>query len=573
MPKTFRTNLIFSFFVLLTLIFVIRIYHLQVRSYGKYKALANEQHQSSLRLSARRGDIYTSDNYPLALTETRYLMFAEPKKIADAAKCANSIAGVLEEDVNKRVEMELKIKENLSSDLFWVSLKRDLTAGQKEEVEGLNFTGIGFEEEFVRYYPENNLASHILGFVGKDKEGSPKGYFGVEGYYDGELKGIEGMVFQEKDAFGYPITVGDYRRIPPKNGRGLVLTVDRAVQFVVEDKIKSAVQKYDAKSGTVIVVEPQTGKIIALANFPNFDPTEPFRDVSEINPMGENVRDKAIADTYEPGSVVKALTMSSAIDIGKVTPESTYMDDGPKSFSGHIVDTWDGKHYGLETIISILQHSNNLGAAWVGNVVGAKNLRGYFINFGFGDKLGVDLEGEDTGIIRALSEWRDIDLATASFGQGISATPLQVVMAFSAIANDGVLMKPFVVEKVIDESGRIITKFEPKVLKKVISKSSAKTMVEMLTSAVSGGEAKFFVSKKYLVAGKTGTAQIPVGGGYDPNKTNATFVGFLPKGRKFVMLVKLEEPKTSIYASETAVPVWMDVSESLAAYYRIPPDK
>ncbi|MBU1017266.1 MAG: penicillin-binding protein 2 [Patescibacteria group bacterium] len=563
MFSSLRANLIFSFFALLTFFFIAKLYILQIKDHGKYKALAKSQHQSSLVLNAKRGNIYTSDNYPLALTETRYLLYAEPKKIENPTKYAKSIADILEEDSDKRVELELSIKENLLADLFWVPLKKNLTAKQKQKVESLNLEGLGFEEEFVRFYPENTLASHILGFVGSDKEGAPAGYFGVEGYYEGELKGVAGIIFQEKDAFGYPIAVGDYKKIPPQNGRSLVLTVDRALQFVIEGRLKDSVEKYGAKSATAIVVEPQTGKIRAMANFPNEG-----KDITD-----ESTRNKAIADTYEPGSVVKALTMSSAIDMGKVTPETTYVDDGPKSFSGHIVDTWDGKHYGVETMTSVLQHSNNLGAAWVGGVVGAKNLRDYFIKFGFGNKLGIDLEGEDTGIIRELSEWRDIDLAVASFGQGISVTPLQVVMAFSAIANDGVLMKPFVVERIMDDSGEEIAKFAPTSLRKVISKKSADTMVEMLTAAVSGGEAKFFVSKKYIVAGKTGTAQIPVSGSYDPNKTNATFVGFLPISKKFVMLIKLEEPKASVYASETAVPVWMDIAETIAIYYKIPPDK
>ena len=561
MRLVWRAHIIISFFVSLTLIFVVRLYTLQVRGYEEYKALAKKQHQSSIFLSAKRGDIYTSDNFPLALTEMRYLLYAEPKKIPDPAKYAKSIAIILEKDSIKSEELELALKEKLLSDLFWISLKKNLTLEQIKEIERLKFNGIGFEEEFVRYYPEKGLASQVLGFVGSDKEGNPKGYFGIEGFYEGDLKGISGTIFQEKDAFGYPIAVGDYKKISSKDGHSITLTLDRTVQFIIEEKLKEAVVKYGAKSGTAIVVAPQMGRIIAMANFSSEEDAE------------HNARNMAIADTYEPGSVVKALTMSSAIDMGKVTPSTTYVDDGPKSFSGHIVDTWDGKHYGIETIESILQHSNNLGAAWVGKIVGAKHLREYFINFGFGNKLGIDLEGGDTGIIREVSDWRDIDLATASFGQGISATPLQVVMAFSAIANDGILMKPFVAEKIMDEKGKTIAEFEPKALRRVISKKSSETMVDMLTAAVSGGEAKFFVSKKYLVAGKTGTAQIPLEGEYDPSKTNATFVGFLPKSRKFVMLIKLAEPTASIYASETAVPIWMDMAESLAAYYRIPPDK
>ena len=570
MFKNLRLNLVFCGFFLLAALFSLRLFDIQILHHSEYTAMAQNQHFANTPLIAKRGNIYTSDNYPLALTETRYFLYAEPNKINDPTSYAKTISMLLEQDEKKAVELELELKKNLSQkDLFWVGLERNLSLKQKQSIEDLNFEGLGFEDEYVRYYPEGSLASHILGFIRSDEDGNPKGYFGLEGFYNGDIRGVSGFIYQEQDAYGFPVAVGNYKRVLPKNGRGLVLTIDRAVQFLVEKELKSAVENYSAKSGTVIIVEPNTGRVIALANYPNFDPLNPL----EVGGVLEGTRNLAIASTYEPGSVVKGLTMSAAIDLGKVTPESTYMDDGPKVFSGHLVDTWDGKHFGLETMVSILQHSNNLGAAYVGQKVGASNLREYFIKFGLGEKTAVDLEGEDTGVIRQLSDWRDIDLTTASFGQGISATPLQVAMAFSAISNNGNLMRPYIVSKIIDDFGNVISKFEPRVVRRVISRGSSETLVDMLTKAVSGGEAKYFISQKYLVAGKTGTAQIPIGGKYDPNKTNATFVGFLPKSRKFVMLVKLEEPTVSIFASETSVPVWMGIAESLAAYYGIPPDR
>lgn len=569
MLNNLRLNIVFCSFFLLAVVFSLRLFDIQILHYSKYTAMAQSQHFANITLIARRGNIYSSDNYPLALTETKYFLFAEPKKIKDATSYAKALSVVIEQDKEKQVELELKLKESLSQDNFyWVGLARNLSLEQKKDIENLGFEGVGFEDEYVRYYPEGSLASHILGFVRSDEDGSPKGYFGLEGFYNGDIKGVSGFIYQEQDAYGFPIAVGNYKKILPKNGRSLVLTIDRTVQFLVEQELKDAVEKYNAKSGTVIIIEPSTGEVVSLANYPSFDPLNPL-DGDE----SESTRNVAIASTYEPGSIVKGLTMSTAIDLGKVTPESTYMDDGSKVFSGHVVDNWDGKHHGLETMVSILQHSNNLGAAYVGHLVGASNLQEFFLKFGLGEKTGIDLEGEDTGVIRDLSDWRDIDIATASFGQGISATPLQMAMAFSAIANNGNLMRPYIVSEIIDDSGSVISKFEPKVVRRVISQKSSETLVDMLTKAVSGGEAKFFISQKYLVAGKTGTAQIPVGGKYDPNKTNATFVGFLPKSRKFVMLVKLEEPQASIYASETSVPVWMDIAESLAAYYGIPPDR
>jgi len=246
-------------------------------------------------------------------------------------------------------------------------------------------------------------------------------------------------------------------------------------------------------------------------------------------------------------------------------------DNGPITVSGYTVDNWDGKHHGEETMIEVLQHSNNCGAAWVGQQLGAKTLRDYFLKFGLGEPLGIDLEDEDTGIVKEPSDWRPIDLANAAFGQGVSATPLQLVSIFSTIVNNGVMMKPYLVSE-IREDGKVIL-IEPKKLQRVLSAQSADIIKEMLTAAVEGGESKFYNLKTFRVAGKTGTAQIPIEGRYDPTKTNTTFIGFLPSYPNFVMLVLLRQPTASIYAAETAVPTWMEIVRELTVYYGIEPDK
>jgi len=303
-----------------------------------------------------------------------------------------------------------------------------------------------------------------------------------------------------------------------------------------------------------------------MANYPNFDP----KDYQNADSM--DVLNRAISTTYEPGSVMKGITMSAAIDLGIVSPSTIYNDNGPKVFSGHKVDNWDGKHHGEETMIEVLQHSNNLGAAWVGTKIGGKALMEYFEDFSMGAYTNIDLDGEETGILYKNFPLKDIELVNASFGQGVATTPMQIAVAFSAIANDGILMKPMVVSKIITNKKETIIK--PVIGNRPISKKTADIMVDMLTQAVEGGEAKFFVSKKYKIAGKTGTAQIAVKGGYDKTKTNATFVGFFPTYKNFVMLVKLEEPTSpSGYSAETAVPLWMDIAEKLAGYYGILPDK
>lgn len=336
------------------------------------------------------------------------------------------------------------------------------------------------------------------------------------------------------------------------------------------------------------MMEPETGAILAMANFPTFDPSDlksenqksRVRDQGEEEEQpleGEEEEDKdykrnlAIAATYEPGSVLKSLSMSAAIDAGVVEPTTKYNCQGPLRIGGYTIRTWDNKYHGEETMIEVLQHSCNIGAAWAAGQLGGGKLREYFLKFGLGELLGIDLEGEDTGTVKNRREWREIDTATNAFGQGISLTPLQLITAFSAIVSDGKLMKPYVVSEIHDR-GKVL-EFGPRKVAQVISPESSEIMKGMLTAAAEAGEAKFFVLKNYHVAGKTGTAQIPVGGHYDPHLTNATFIGFLPGYPEFVLLVKLEKPSTSVYAAETAVPLWMEIVEDLIAYYGFSPDR
>ena len=356
--------------------------------------------------------------------------------------------------------------------------------------------------------------------------------------------------------------------MPREDGSDIYLTIDRNVQFIAETALKEGVEKYSARSGSVIVINPKTGEVIAMANYPTYSPAV-YTDSQENE---EVYRNNAISTIYEPGSVMKALTMSSAIDLGIVTPETVYLDDEPKYFSGHKVDNWDEKHHGEETMVEILQHSNNLGAAWVGGRVGSEQLLNYLHKFGFGARLGIDIEGEEGGLIYTSYPLKDIELANASFGQGISATPLQIMSVFSAIANNGYLMKPYVVSKITSSDGD--TEVEPEIFSRPISEKTAETMVDMLTQAAAGGEAKYFVLKNFNTAGKTGTAQVPSEGGYDEDKTNATFAGFLSSYKNFVMLVRLEEPSSpSGFAAETSVPLWMGIASKLTNYYSFVPDK
>ena len=565
-----RERFLLTLFLFLFIIITCRLFQLQVLEHEKFSVLAAKQHWASAEIPAARGRILSSDGSPLVENQMAYLVFAKPPVVIDVETTAEKLAEILLEEDSKRIE------EALNRDLQWVPLAHKVSPETKTEVEKLEIEGIGFEEEPRRYYPEGNLAAHLLGFVGSDERGQDQGYYGLEGFYNGDLRGRPGRIIEEKAASGEPILVGGYRRIPAENGRDLVLTIDRSLQFMVEQKLKTAVEKYGAKSGSVVIMEPQTGGVLTMASYPTYDPAEPNVSVGEgeteeLEDSEPQWTNPAISETYEPGSVLKALTMSAGIDTKTVTPQTTMMDSGPITVSGYTVDNWDGKHHGEETMIEILQHSNNCGAAWVGQQVGAETLRNYFLKFGLGEVSRIDLEDEDTGIVKELSEWRPIDLANAAFGQGVSLTPLQLVSVFSTIVNGGKMMEPYLVSE-IREGDRVI-RTKPKEATQVLSVKSADIMVEMLIAAVEGGESKFYNLETHKVGGKTGTAQIPVEGRYDPRKTNCTFVGFLPAYPNFVMLVLLREPSASIYAAETAVPTWMEMAKELTVYYGVEPDK
>lgn len=544
-------------------IVILRLFQIQVLNHAKYKAQARDQHWSVQTIPVRRGDIQTVDGFPIATTTSFYTLYVEPNKINDMDDFVDSIIKLLPDETPESIDKLLSVSSR------WVKVSEKIPEDKKDDILGIKADGLHFVENYSRYYPEGNMLSHVLGFVGKDKVGESIGYYGIEQFYDGDLRGQPGLYLLEKTAFDTPILWGGENKVEAMDGSTIVLTIDRTIQYLVEKNLKEGVEKYGAKSGTIVVIEPFSGAVLAMASYPDFDPSDYEKDVAENS--GTNIRNGAIGVVYEPGSVMKGITMAAGVDMGLVTPETTFLDDGPKWYSGHKVDNWDGKHHGLETMTSILQHSNNIGIAWVGLQVKSKNLMEYFDAFGFGRKLGIDLEGEESGIIYPAEELKDIETVNAAFGQGISVTPLQMTMAFASIANGGKLMRPYIVDRIKTNDKEV--KFEPVVIGRPISSGTATTMTKMLTDAVSGGEEKHFVSDNYAIAGKTGTAQVPIKGGYDEYRTNATFIGYFPKYKNFVMLVRLEEPTIpSGYSAETAVPLWIKLGEEMASYYGLKPD-
>lgn len=545
---------------------------------------ASSSIETENKIPADRGEIFASDGFPLVTNQQAFLLFARPFELRDdSKKIAKDISSLLvsekyataeaklSDEDQKKKEEEIKAKEGeiasrlSAKNLFWVQLARKIPLGKKEKIEKLNLNGLGFEPDSKRFYPEASMAAHLLGFVGSDKFGDDTGYFGLEGYYDKKLRGQSGRASLESDPFGFPILVGRYKPLEPKKGISLYLTIDRAIQFIVEKKLRESVQKYGAKEGTVVVSDPKTGHILAMATYPNYTPAI----FSEFN--DSLFRNPSVGDTYEPGSTFKLITMSSALDLGLVEPNTRCnVCSGPRQISGYEISTWNKKYYPNSTMTEVIQHSDNIGMTYVADKLGVENFHKYINKFGFGKTTDIDLQEEATGTIRDKDEWKQIDLATASFGQGIAVTPIQMVQAVGAIANKGKLISPQIVEKT--EEGGKIKKTDKASQIQVISPKTASLVTEMMVNAVNQGEAKAFVLKGFRIAGKTGTAQIPVAGNYDPNKTIASFIGFAPADDPlFLMLVRFREPSSSIFGSETAAPTFFSIAKDILSYKAVSP--
>lgn len=564
--KDIRIWALLAVFSLFSILIIARLFYWQVIRHEELTAEAEKQYWISFEIPAQRGKILSADKFPLVSNEEAYLMYASIPDLKEAPEeIATKIAPLLDK-VNPASAAAI-LKERLSPEnLVWAALAHKINPLVKRIIEELDIKGIGFKAEWHRGYPEGSMAAHLLGFVGADVSGRDKGYHGLEGYYERELRGRPGYLRREKDASGRPILLGEAHETPAQNGSDLVTSIDRAVQYILEEELRNGLERYGAKSGTVIVMEPKTGKITGMVSLPDYDPREywKYNPVLYVNP--------AIALSFEPGSIFKVIVMAAAINEGAVTPE-TICDrcGGPRVISGYKIETWNGVYPPKPTMIEVIQQSNNVGMVFVSEKLGGEKMLSYFQRFGFGELTGIDLEDEFSPKLRPAGQWSPIDLATASFGQGIAVTPIQMVRAVGAIANQGKLVKPMVVSKIITGDREIEMESSPE--REIIKPLTARIMKEIMVNAVEKGEAKWARPTGYRIAGKTGTAQIPVAGHYDEEKTIASFIGFAPADEaKFVMLVTLREPTSSPWGSETAAPLWFDIARRLFIYYGIQPE-
>lgn len=566
-----RINLLLIAFAIGFLTIIGRLFYWQVIASESLKAQADRQHYQTLEIPAPRGEIFTADSFPLVANQPSFLLYALPKEIEEppetiAARLASITINIQEPGKGDLEEEEKRLRTRLSeTDLFWVVLARGLNEKQKNKIDQLKISGFGLEEEEKRIYPEASMAAQLLGFVGSDEYGNPRGYYGLEGFYERSLAGKPGKLSFEKDASGRPILLGEGFEEEAISGSSLILNLERSIQFIIEEELKKGLERYQAKSGSIIVIDPETGEILAMASFPSFDPVyfNQFDQVLYASPV--------IADSFEPGSIFKILVMAAAIEERAVAAdEKCEKCSGPRQIGEYTIRTWNNEYHPDSTMTEILEHSDNVGMVYVGEKLGVKKLYSYLKKFGFGERTKIDLEGETLSLLRPENKWYEVDLATASFGQGIAVTPIQMAMAVAAIANKGKLMEPHIVSQIIQDGKEISIK--PKNIRSVISSVTARIITEMMVKAVDNGEAKWAKPKDFRIAGKTGTAQIPVAGHYDQEKTIASFVGFAPADDpKFVMLVTLCEPSTSPWGSETAAPLWFEIAKKLFAHWGISP--
>ncbi len=551
---------------------IAQMYRWQIVEHERLVQIARDQQVEDRRLPTSRGTIYAADGSVLAVDEPVWGVYASLGVDESDRELFESQREEFIQVVSETLDVDAEeLDESLTDDFHYVPIKHYVSADKKKDLEDADLFGLYFEKEEKRIYPSGSLASHVLGFVGKNDEGVDVGQYGLEGYYAGDLLGQEGFTYEEKDSRGNVIITGEYDPVLPRSGKNIVLTIKPGLQSRVEESLKKSVEDTESKSGTAIIMDPDTGAIWAMANYPTYDPNYYWEEDDAAV-----FRNKAVSDVYEYGSVNKALTVSMALEEGEITPEWVCNDaTGYIEVLDKKIYTWDKLPDGDLLPKDILSQSNNVCAVKTGMLVGISRNYEYLQKFGIGQFVGIGLEDESTSYLKPLDKWNRVDLASSSFGQSISATPLQITSAFAAIANDGVRMRPYIVQKLYDDSEEIV--IEPEVEERVISEETAHEVQGMLEAVVREGEAKWWFDKlsAYSIAGKTGTAQIPLPDryGYYEDKTNVTFVGFSPiHDAEMVMLVRLEEPQTNTLSAYTVVPAWVDMYEYIRVEVGLVPE-
>lgn len=550
-----RVYLVFFLFLSAGLTIIFRLYHLQIEKGDHYEALALGQQITFEQATGNRGDIFLKNSdLALAQLKKKSIVYAFPKKVPDA-ELENTIEILV--DVLNQEKQEL-ISLFLDKEIF----RQEVSENQLQRIEQENLEGIYTEELLSRFYPQETLACHIVGFVNQDGEGQ----YGVEGYYNEQLSGDTSLQKKVKSPFGY-LTMFFNESNNSVQGSSLLLTFDYNIQYFAEKLLIKAKNQWDIDSGQIIVADPKTGKILAMADFPQFNLND-YSKEQDMNIFKNNSTQKL----FEPGSVFKPITMAAALDADLVKPETIYEDKGFIDVGGPRIYNFEKRIWGEQTMTDVLEESINTGAVFIQQELGPGLFLDYLDSFGLFEKTDIDMQGEVFSNNTLLKRGYARDLATASFGQGVEITPIQLIKAFGAIANNGILMKPYVVEKIIEPNNKE-TIIEPKEQGRAISKETSAKLSSMLVSVVEQGSGRRAQIDGYYIAGKTGTAQVIVSdGGYSESKSIQSFIGYFPAlNPEILILIKLDNPdvKTAAYS---AAPLFYDLAKHIIGLYQIPPD-
>ncbi len=550
-----------GFMIFLSVIYlalVVRLGYIQFAQGDELQEKALDQWTRDIRVEPKRGIIYDRNGRELAVSVSVPTLVAIPAEMKDPETTAEKIAGILGMDKQQIVDL-LRVRR------AQVYVKRKIEAEQANAIRELDLDGLYFTEESKRYYPKQNLASQLLGFSGIDSQGLE----GLELYYDKLLRGQPGRIVTEKDAGGRELPQGSETYLPPENGLHLYLTVDEVIQRIIERELETALVENNAKSASAIVVNPHTGEILAMATKPDYDPNH-YADFAR-----ELWRNKVITDAFEPGSTFKIVTASAALEEGKVTESSPFFDPGYVKVATATIHCWKHGGHGSETFLEAVKASCNPVFVALGQRLGRDTLFNYLKTFGFGQKSGIDIAGDATGILFALDKVGPVELATTAFGQGPAVTPIQQIMAVSVIANGGELVRPFVAKEFRDEEGAVVQSNEPEVKRRVISEETAKRMRDILAYVINTDPPSKAASSEYMIAAKTGTAQkIRQGGvGYEEGRYVASTIGFAPANDPAIALyVYVDEPRgpNGYYGGQVAAPVFGRIAESVLRYLDVP---
>lgn len=561
---TKRIKLVINLVVITSLVFAYNLFNKQVLEYSNYSAQAHNQYDLEKDLPARRGTINLTsrddEKYPIAISMQKYQVIVIPKNIKNKDKVAEIISGHLA--VSKE-----EIFTKINNDKPYIPpVARKIDREVAKKIADENLIGVLISPELDRVYPENELGAQIVGFLNSENEGM----YGLEGYYQTDLQGLQGWLEAEKDTQGRIIKLSS--QIDPKDGLDLNLSIDRNIQYFVEKSLKEAVVEYKAESGSIIIMNVKTGEIVAMANTPSFNPNTYNQIPTEQNYLFKN---SAIANTWEPGSIFKPFTMGLALEKKLVEPNTEEVFPASVKVQSYTINTATKKAYGRETMTQVLENSDNVAMVWVGDKIGNQSMYDFLEGVGMKQKTAIDLDTESVGNFPIFRDWRDVTRATISFGQGIATTPIKILQLYAGIANGGKLLQPRIVHSVEDSSGheQEIKTVESGLL---FSAETCAKLNQMLISVVKNGHGKRAGVSGYLVAGKTGTAQIPNpdGKGYLEKDHIGSFAGYFPADNpQYAMLVKLDKPQSVEFAESSAAPTFGKIAAWLLSYKGILPNQ